>query len=344
MTELYNAGSPGSLASIGTGTLEERRMARFRRMNSQAQVQADKITSGISAHFGAAALTSSRPHKTMMPRSTASAKSMQSLPQHNRASVNSLVPKNRFGKPLAHPAEPAIKMHTLVSRKAGSAMKDYTDMKFRNLHQAFRQVDADGSQKLDSSELLKASLAWNLKLSPEELDELLLTCDENGDGMVDYGEFSRGLGRLMTDRDAFGQNDSKVTSGHAVLGNQVIINDNLFAVPDRMLHDDRPAVQHKHFGSTDQAASEMELKRYIHQLATKVDEKYSKMQKAFRMIDEDKSGTLSEEEMLDAVMHFALPIPINHVQQMFAELADKNGDGCIDYNEFCQLLKGYDVI
>lgn len=49
---------------------------------------------------------------------------------------------------------------------------------------------------------------------------------------------------------------------------------------------------------------------------------------AFRALDEDKSGFLSKEEVIEAVGNFNLPIPRHHIVQLVDEYAiDVDGDG-----------------
>lgn len=337
-----------SYASLGSSasaaSLHERKMAKLRKIDAAAQIDADRIQAGVMGSMSVAGLyhSASRPQPMQLRavEQRPSTVTMTSLPK--QASANSLIPKNRFGQPL--PQQAAMKMHTAGSRKAGAAMKDYTDMKYKSLTQAFRSMDGDGNRALDLDEVLKATLAWNLQCSQTEVEELIANCDENGDGKVDYGEFSRGLGRLMGEhKSQFGNNDSKVTSGFHQLGNQVIFNDNIFHAPEHSLHESQMVHTHALPAAATEKASKKELQNYMMQWSNKVETKYKKMQKAFREMDADKSGSLDRDEMVNAVQHLALPIPMAHVYQIFDSLADGNGDGKIEYNEFCQLMKDYDL-
>ena len=331
------------LHSSSSASLDERKLAKLRRMNSAAQLEADKITSSLAAKFGSEVLRSAK-KETLVRPTTVSASTLQMMPHHQTGRVNSLVPTNRFGQPLAQP-QSVMKEHSAKSRKAGMRMKDYTDMKYKSLAQAFKAADEDRSSKLDQTELLKATMMWSLGLSHDEIDELIEKCDENGDGLIDYGEFSRGLGRLTEAHHGpspFGQADSRVTNKRVVMGNQVIINDNLFHTREAGLHEKPMVIHEPMMGHVEGKATAKELERYVHTLSTKVSEKYAQMRKAFRAIDVDKSGYLTKDEMVDQIMHFALPIPLNHIGQIFDSIGDRDGDGVIDYDEFCKLMQVYE--
>jgi Ca2+-binding EF-hand superfamily protein len=66
------------------------------------------------------------------------------------------------------------------------------------------------------------------------------------------------------------------------------------------------------------------------------------LRSAFRAMDEDSSNYLTKDELVSAVQHFSLPIPLSHIHEIFDRVLDKNGDGQISYNEFADILKSYD--
>ena len=57
--------------------------------------------------------------------------------------------------------------------------------------------------------------------------------------------------------------------------------------------------------------------------------------------DRDRSNYLTKDEIIDVVRHFALPIPLNHIDDVF-QIVDTNNDGKISYVEFCAKLKPFD--
>jgi hypothetical protein len=84
------------------------------------------------------------------------------------------------------------------------------------------------------------------------------------------------------------------------------------------------------------AADEATLKEEIHNITEHIHTKYKLLQSAFRQFDADHSGTLSPFELEQAVKHFNLPIPHEHIMQIAERCADE--DGQIDYAHFCQTL------
>merc|ERR1719310_2082970 len=88
----------------------------------------------------------------------------------------------------------------------------------------------------------------------------------------------------------------------------------------------------------DGRASEAEIQEMQETLRARVQEKFRTAHKAFQAIDTDKSGTLSYEEIVIAMRHFGLPLSDDHVRQLCA-VADVNGDGAIDYEEFARVVE-----
>lgn len=85
------------------------------------------------------------------------------------------------------------------------------------------------------------------------------------------------------------------------------------------------------------------LKKEVHTLADHVASKYKKLQKAFLEMDTDGSGRLSPLELEQAIKHMNLNIPHEHILQITVEMADQDGDGQLDYAEFCKLVKEKDT-
>lgn len=96
-------------------------------------------------------------------------------------------------------------------------------------------------------------------------------------------------------------------------------------------------------GATGTEATDGELASYVKKLKDAVDYKYSQLRKAFRNMDKDKSNHLSKDEIITAVQHFALPIPVDHVAEIFDKVLDVDGDGGVSYAEFCEKLKTWEV-
>lgn len=58
---------------------------------------------------------------------------------------------------------------------------------------------------------------------------------------------------------------------------------------------------------------------------------------AFRVFDHNNDGTISKEELRDAMVNFGTRCTDEEFASMFAE-ADKNNDGLIDFDEFVEMM------
>jgi len=58
---------------------------------------------------------------------------------------------------------------------------------------------------------------------------------------------------------------------------------------------------------------------------------------AFRVFDHNNDGTISKEELMEAMLNFGTRFTEDEFEAMFAE-ADRNNDGLIDFDEFCEMM------
>ena len=91
-------------------------------------------------------------------------------------------------------------------------------------------------------------------------------------------------------------------------------------------------------------ASDEEVKHHFAVLKRLMETRFSEMRRAFRLIDEDASGTCDRGElkfMLNAMFNLTIP---DHVLDRLIDLADFDGDGTINFAEFCRLMTAEDVL
>jgi len=188
--------------------------------------------------------------------------------------------------------------------------------KYKDLTKAFQRMDNDRSGTMSNEEVMKAMLSMQLHCDEDELEELMRSCDLNGDGHIDFSEFKQGIMKISHEHGAWHPG----------------INQPLKAM----------VLKHDLGAHTDDAATAKEVQTYMKQIKGAVDAKYNALRKAFMAIDSDRSNYLSRAEIVDAVQHFALPIPEAHINEVFENVFDVNGDGQISYTEFCDKMKDCD--
>eukprot|EP00908_Phaeocystis_cordata_P017640 Transcript_28996.p2 GENE.Transcript_28996~~Transcript_28996.p2 ORF type:complete len:233 (-),score=114.31 Transcript_28996:258-956(-) len=165
---------------------------------------------------------------------------------------------------------------------------------------------------------------WNLAQfgNDHALDDLLSNADVNSDGKLEFSEFAKYL--VPPDFD------------HKAAANPLMAQSGTNPQPKYQPIVPRPP-------PIKRRATEQELERYRAQISDKIYTKWKMLAGAFRALDEDKSGFLSKEEVIEAVGNFNLPIPRHHIVQLVDEYAiDVDGDGRVDYDEFAKALKRQD--
>ena len=182
----------------------------------------------------------------------------------------------------------------------------------------FELMDKDRSGNLTHEEVLKSILSLHLKVKPGEIDEIIRSCDTNGDGVVDFDEFRIGIMKLQ-------QKDGAGWHGGTNRPKQA-----MFA-------------KHALGEESGTPATIAEIDKYMNSIRDAVEAKYTLLRKAFMAMDKDRSNYLSKSEIVDVVQSFALPIPVSHIHQVFDDVFDKNGDGKISYTEFCDKIKAFDT-
>jgi hypothetical protein len=66
------------------------------------------------------------------------------------------------------------------------------------------------------------------------------------------------------------------------------------------------------------------------------------VRKWFQLFDSDKSKSLDQTELSDVLQHAGIRLPEKEVAKI-CRLLDRNGDGSISYNEFCDVIEGRKV-
>lgn len=61
------------------------------------------------------------------------------------------------------------------------------------IKEVFDQFDADGSGHIDSSEIKKICEQLGVEVSQSDIDELIQSADDNGDGKISFAEFKKAV-------------------------------------------------------------------------------------------------------------------------------------------------------
>merc|ERR1719318_1123967 len=81
-----------------------------------------------------------------------------------------------------------------------------------------------------------------------------------------------------------------------------------------------------------------EFLQFIKAMPPRDEESDEEIRQAFAVFDKDKSGTITESELKQAMKSLGEKMTDAEVRAMIKDV-DLNGDGKIDYNEFVKMLK-----
>jgi len=182
----------------------------------------------------------------------------------------------------------------------------------------FERIDKDRTGTLSAEEALKSIVALQINADKDEIDKMLREADLNGDGVIDFREFEEAINKLGKRSD---------TVDYFGMSNQP----------------KKAAVLRMELGQdTGGLATEAEIEKYMSSLRDTIETKYGLLRKAFLSMDKDRSMALTKEEVIEGLQNFCIPVPRNHIAQLFDRI-DVDGNGKISYLEFCEKLKAYEL-
>ena len=211
-------------------------------------------------------------------------------------------------------------------------VSEVVNAKFGNMFKAFQSMDLDRSGSLNEKELARALDLLNIPIDRPKLRELILCCDRDGDGQVDYKEFVDVLARDTVTLAAMGKRDMQALEamgvadldkeflGHKTFKNvKATINESFDLA---MARDEKE----------DPAASKVSSASMVKQASDSLNAKFTNMRKAFQDIDLDHSGSLSAEELWQAFDRLNLQLDRHNFKALITA-CDKDGNGNISYEE-----------
>ena len=240
-----------------------------------------------------------------------------------------------------HQRPASASMHAPQARKPFTEQDKVVEMTrdalnnhFTHVRDAFRKLDLDNSMTLSRSEIKRAMQQWNIPVSNEVVDGLLMALDKNGDDAISYDEFVKVLAR-----------DTVVASAMSTTGMRGTLQErpatpgrpqsprSLSSRADPQLQPlQRPASATKRVQVYDANPEKLlETTRDV------LNNKFTHMRDAFRKLDLDNSMTLSKKEMRQAMKHLNIPVTDEMLTGLLLAL-DKNGDDAISYDELVKVL------
>jgi len=196
-------------------------------------------------------------------------------------------------------------------------IRDHFATRFTQVRKAFRTLDEDASGKLSYDELKSVLLMFNLAIPTKVINKIIQLADMDGDGEIDYSEFAR----IMTADDIIYLTPGVKTGGLTA------------AVAKR----EGPATLRP-------GVTEAEIRHAQKTLRGEFEEKYSKLTDAFKFIDTDRTGQLERSEIKGLMLQFNINDVSDAAMDNLIDFADFDGDGQINYAEFCRCLTADDIL
>ena len=96
--------------------------------------------------------------------------------------------------PPTPPCPPMPSLHTPARAPGVAQVSEKLIGKFRRVQDAFRKFDRNGDGHISRSEFRDGLRALGFKVTEDQLSQLVKVLDHDGNGVVDYREFSKHIG------------------------------------------------------------------------------------------------------------------------------------------------------
>ena len=191
-----------------------------------------------------------------------------------------------------------------------------------SIHSAFKLMDLDRSGSLSANELKAVLDSYCYKVPDEIFANMLALFDADGDGEISFHEFMACVKRSVG------------TSGY----NQEPPHNN--PAPAAPTNNGGGGAGYMESAKANVAAKAKKTKvvTVLKNLLEKISEKHRTINKAFRFIDKDGSGSLSHDELKSVLESSGYKID-NETFGGVLEIFDADGSGSIEYNEFLEHAK-----
>ena len=226
---------------------------------------------------------------------------------------------------------------------------------FRDIHElitAFTQIDANGDGSISQQELAAGMRNMRMSFSNEETNAIFAAADVNQDGEIAYTEFvslmiptagnallkfRKSFGNAANAKSAFSKFD---TDGDA----EITFNELKNGMGSNFSEAEIKSVFA--LGDTDQdgTISYLEFAKLMIPSATDVLGKFWKcfrdvkvVRQAFKQFDIDGDGRITKQEVAQGMNKSGRAFTMEDIETLFV-LADKDGDGQIDFTEFALIM------
>ena len=185
------------------------------------------------------------------------------------------------------------------------------------LEQQFRGFDANGDGIISADEFRNGLLSLGAQISEEQIADLVMMLDNDGDGIINYQEFGRWFGSgappppMMPDMK---MREEARQEAHAAFD---------------------PAEHLKAIQSAAEKRSRGLLLKLKQELAGVFDASGVSLERQFRGFDTDGDGAIDHDEFKNGLLSLGANISEGQIDDLVMIL-DKDGDGEIDYQEFAR--------
>jgi Ca2+-binding EF-hand superfamily protein len=208
--------------------------------------------------------------------------------------------------------------------------------RFIEIRRGFRLLDEDRSGTLDHNELRNVLRLFNLEtvVSPQTMNCLIAIADYDGSGVVNFAEWSR----IVAAEDILKIKD---TLSNNPVGNDRVESCQGFSVIEMAL----PPKPKRHGPAMlRNGVVPHQLRQAQSALKQRITDKYAKLTDAFKAADDDNSGTIDRDELMDLLNEFNMGGAIKPaVLDNLIDFADTDGDGVIDQKEFAKVMNAKDI-
>ncbi|XP_062522286.1 EF-hand calcium-binding domain-containing protein 6-like [Corticium candelabrum] len=209
------------------------------------------------------------------------------------------------------PIKPSHRYHPVIESTQHMAADDIMALlqsrvsgSHDSIHKAFLKFDDDKDGFISHSELRKVIETFTFNLTENQFREVLSRLDPRNKGLISFREF---IGHFGNAEDPF--------------GHKWLVSTHRF---------------NKALSPRSMSFSEVE-----HLIRMKIMDQWKTMAAAFRELDTNSDGCISQSELKSLLHRFGMAITDEQFQQFWAR-CDENSDGTLDFHEFFRQL-GIDI-